>query len=725
LVLVLWGAWVGPAAGQDGCFDYAGAGWEPAGGLTLPGGARALADAGDGLVLVGSDNGLYVVDVSRPDAPLVTDYRSLGSSVLLVASRDGLVVVVTGDDRLLTGVLGDDGRIAWSGGLVLQYATRLALADGVVAVLQGNSQLATVDVSDPKTPVYLGWTALTEAANDLALDRGLAFVASESRFLVVYDLADPASPQLVGAAARFASGTGLAVEYPRVHVANVAKIVTYDASVPGDLVELGESSRLLGFNRLVAAGRGLCFTASDQGHLTQLVTFPDSGAVARGHTLVDQAPAGLAVSGGHVVTVLPDGTLQVFDPAAGVFAPVAREVADGFPTHARVAADLLYALDADQEPNPALTVTTLQPDGPGVMLGALPFFGVPKGLDARGDRLILATSLTSLALVDISDPARPAYVSQRGQDVSTDDLAILGNSFCALGRDTFGDETLVVYDQAANGGLQLATALRMPYGTVQVEGWRDHALIRGRFELNGLLVVDCRDPRGATIVDWTGLPGDTVDLVADGRHAYVLAAEGRVDVVSLEDPSRLTVVHSVSLGVPTPQGTMAVTGKRLLVADTYRGVTVVDITSPTAASVTGGAWAPMTGRLLAGSSTVLVSDPSFNQRSYLPGVCGALAAAGNPPALRALRLDAHPNPFNPRTDLVFELPAAAGVDLAIYDVQGRLVRHLLAHSPRPGGRQRVGWDGRDGEGRPLASGVYLARIRAAGALGRAKLVLVR
>ncbi len=69
----------------------------------------------------------------------------------------------------------------------------------------------------------------------------------------------------------------------------------------------------------------------------------------------------------------------------------------------------------------------------------------------------------------------------------------------------------------------------------------------------------------------------------------------------------------------------------------------------------------------------------------------------------------YPNPFNPQTILVFVTDRVGAVRLAVHDLQGRLVRILVAESLPPGCHERV-WDGRDEGGRPAASGVYLARL---------------
>ncbi len=88
-----------------------------------------------------------------------------------------------------------------------------------------------------------------------------------------------------------------------------------------------------------------------------------------------------------------------------------------------------------------------------------------------------------------------------------------------------------------------------------------------------------------------------------------------------------------------------------------------------------------------------------------------------------LLAQSYPNPFNPGTSIRYFLPRDAEVTFDIYNVVGRKVRTLV-NSPQPSGWHSVRWDGRDELGRPLASGLYICRLKAdAGCLyGRILLV---
>jgi hypothetical protein len=84
-----------------------------------------------------------------------------------------------------------------------------------------------------------------------------------------------------------------------------------------------------------------------------------------------------------------------------------------------------------------------------------------------------------------------------------------------------------------------------------------------------------------------------------------------------------------------------------------------------------------------------------------------------------------PNPFNPRTTIPYVLDEAARTTLAIYDLAGRRVRHLLADTPIAAGKHTAVWDGRDDHGCPQPAGIYVCRLQARGESHARRLTLVR
>jgi len=88
----------------------------------------------------------------------------------------------------------------------------------------------------------------------------------------------------------------------------------------------------------------------------------------------------------------------------------------------------------------------------------------------------------------------------------------------------------------------------------------------------------------------------------------------------------------------------------------------------------------------------------------------------------ALRLRASPNPFNPVTVIAYELAAPGRATLAVYGVDGRHVVTLAA-GYHDRGRHAVSWNGADAQGRPLASGLWFARLSGDAGTVTHKLVL--
>jgi len=94
------------------------------------------------------------------------------------------------------------------------------------------------------------------------------------------------------------------------------------------------------------------------------------------------------------------------------------------------------------------------------------------------------------------------------------------------------------------------------------------------------------------------------------------------------------------------------------------------------------------------------------------------------PTLLATLHQNTPNPFNPRTEIHFSLESDTRVRLGVYGLDGRLVTQLLVRN-LPAGEHAVAWDGTAMDGRPLASGIYVARLSTPEAQQMRRMTLVR
>jgi hypothetical protein len=96
-----------------------------------------------------------------------------------------------------------------------------------------------------------------------------------------------------------------------------------------------------------------------------------------------------------------------------------------------------------------------------------------------------------------------------------------------------------------------------------------------------------------------------------------------------------------------------------------------------------------------------------------------------PPGFAGIRqLGAWPNPFNPQTNIRFNLGRQQQVRLAVFDIDGRLVR-ILADQVMGSGEQNFTWDGRNQQGRLASSGTYILLVEGQHDLQTQKLMLLK
>jgi len=270
------------------------------------------------------------------------------------------------------------------------------------------------------------------------------------------------------------------------------------------------------------------------------------------------------------------------------------------------------------------------------------------------------------------------------------------------------------------GGTHILTASLSGYAPVEltVEIMDDEVLGGQQFMLLPVTEVNLSveadlpipdyDPIGITstldVIDAGQLLGITVDL--DISHNYI----GHLEVKLISPSGTAITLHDNS------------------------GHSADDIVGnyPLTLSVDGpGDLADFVGEDALGEWTLHVADTNY-------GVWGTLNSWGlnlllsqgvtavepdTPVAVTRLVGNA-PNPFNPQTMIAFELASSGTVRLDIHDLRGRLVRRLVSGHVEAGPHQ-VRWDGRDGAGRDMASGVYFSRLIAEGVTQHQKMTLVR
>jgi len=88
------------------------------------------------------------------------------------------------------------------------------------------------------------------------------------------------------------------------------------------------------------------------------------------------------------------------------------------------------------------------------------------------------------------------------------------------------------------------------------------------------------------------------------------------------------------------------------------------------------------------------------------------------------QLSNYPNPFNPETKIVFDLPESGQVKLEIYNIKGQKIKTLLDCYMSPG-RSEMQWNSKDDNGKRVSSGIYFYRLQTPTKIITKKMMLLK
>ncbi len=87
-------------------------------------------------------------------------------------------------------------------------------------------------------------------------------------------------------------------------------------------------------------------------------------------------------------------------------------------------------------------------------------------------------------------------------------------------------------------------------------------------------------------------------------------------------------------------------------------------------------------------------------------------------------LSNHPNPFNPSTNISYELAKPGHVEIVIYDVMGKEITTLVSDQQTAGSYQTQ-WDGKNSQGIQVAAGMYFYQLSFNGSAETKKMLLIK
>ena len=157
---------------------------------------------------------------------------------------------------------------------------------------------------------------------------------------------------------------------------------------------------------------------------------------------------------------------------------------------------------------------------------------------------------------------------------------------------------------------------------------------------------------------------------------------------------------------------------RLSLSDLYSIIDQSDLNHWTEASEVSASWTMMVHD---GQDTVEAENGPFDL-VIKERVLSSLEAQYIPETF--LLRQNFPNPFNPITTMLYDLPEDSKVSIFIYDLLGRHIRTLIDQD-LSAGYHKVLWDATDDLGRPVSAGVYLYQIQAGEFTQTRKMLLLK
>lgn len=225
-------------------------------------------------------------------------------------------------------------------------------------------------------------------------------------------------------------------------------------------------------------------------------------------------------------------------------------------------------------------------------------------------------------------------------------------------------------------------------------------------------------------VAWNGVASWAVDGVnlctASGRRSYPRnVPDGVGGAITVWQDYRSGLATDIYAQRTSPGGALMWGGNAAVVCDTTNDQQLPVLVGDNAS---GAVITWHDGRGGAMTSNYDIYAQRLNQNGgFYTGTTAVVWA----PAVR-FRIEApRPNPATGPVLLAFGMPDAAAVEIAIFDVAGRVVRRLANGERFEAGSHTVRWDGCDESGVPAPAGLFFVRARAGGADAEARIVRVR
>jgi PGF-pre-PGF domain-containing protein len=501
-----------------------------------------------------------------------------GGSVSNVAVAGNYAYLGQGQDMLVVDI-SEVSSPSEAGRLTTPSLVNNVVVSGNYAyVANGENGLVIVDITDPASPVIEG-TYDSGSAYGVAVSENYAYVADGANGLVIIDITDPAAPTLKGFYNTAGDASGIAIAENYAYVADgVNGLVVVDIADPsspnfkGTYNTAGDASD-------VAVSGYYAYVADDTSGLAIInITDPSSPTLADTYDTNNHA-LGVAVSGSYAYVSDGDGgglvIVNISNPTAvssvAVYSATAGNACD-------VAVSGNYAYVAYGRSGFTI-VNVTNPAAP-AFAGKYDMSGYASGVAIYGNYACVANGYMGLSVINIADKSSPTSAGRYITAGYARDVAVSGKYAYVAN----GNNGLVIVDIITNPA---APAYKSNYDT---SGHSWGVTVSGNYAYvadgaGGLVIVDIANSAVPTFKGNYDTAGNAETVVIADNYAYVADGDNGLVIVDITNPAAPTLKGSYNTAGHAYG--ITVINQYAYIADGSDGLVILDVTNPAAPTLKG------------------------------------------------------------------------------------------------------------------------------------------
>ena len=584
------------------------------------------------------------------------------------------------------------------------------MAGNYAYVADGYEGMRVIDVTQPSAPAEVGfWNELTygESIDGIATRGNHVYAACSEDRLYVIDVSNPSAPSTAGFC--WDGGRALAISESGnyAYVAAWGELIVVDVSNPTVPVEVGSLPGLSCYD-VAVAGDYAYVTEAESGLHVINISDPSHPVESGEYTYAHAVPNGFAIAENYAYVVDAHRDLRVINIVNPIAPTEIGSYETGRAQSVAIAGNYAYVASGWS----GVRVIDITNSATPVEVSFCDTLGTARDVAVSGNYAYVAGLMDGLGVVDITNPAAPNLIGSC-ETVGTDQGIVVQNNYAYVTVDTNSLRVIDVSDPSTPtevwagstwGGFDVAISGIYAY-VAYSNGW-----------WSWVVVYDISNPAAPEGVYSINTPGYAQGVAVAGNYLYVTARTSGLityDITDLSAPVRISEYY------PPYARRVHVTGNYAYITGEEVGLCILDIEDPASPVLVGYYDTPGSAQDI----TVVVNLAYVADEAYL-GIYDVSAALGTSPQPEVVAGNfklhsAYPNPFNATTQIRFEVPRSSHMNVAIYDLQGRLVE-TIASRLFAAGTHSLAYDASR-----RASGVYFVSMQCGEFSAAQKIVVLR